>query len=51
VNIAKDLGKTPAQICLRWCMQKGAIVIPKAGSEEHLRENMNIFDWQRARAK
>jgi diketogulonate reductase-like aldo/keto reductase len=46
VNIAKDLGKTPAQICLRWCMQKGAIVIPKAGSEEHLRENMDIFDWQ-----
>ena len=46
VNVAKSLGKTPAQICLKWCLQKGAIVIPKAGSEEHLRENMDIFDWQ-----
>jgi diketogulonate reductase-like aldo/keto reductase len=45
-SIAKKVGKTPAQICLRWCLQKGTIVIPKAGSEEHLRENMDIFDWE-----
>ena len=45
-SIAKKVGKTPAQICLRWCLQKGTIVIPKAGSEEHLRENMDVFDWE-----
>jgi diketogulonate reductase-like aldo/keto reductase len=27
-------------------VQKGAIVIPKASSEAHLRENMEIFNWE-----
>jgi len=39
-------GKSPAQITLRWLIQKGCIVIPKAGSEAHLRENMDIFAWE-----
>lgn len=37
--------KTRAQICLRWCIQKGVIVIPKASSIKHLKENIDIFDW------
>jgi len=44
--IAEEYGKTPAQISLRWLLQKGIIVIPKASSEAHLRENMDIFDWE-----
>ena len=37
--------KSRAQICLRWCVQKGVIVIPKASSIKHLKENIDIFDW------
>ncbi len=45
-TIGKNHGKTPAQVALRWLIQKGMIVIPKSGSETHLRENMDIFDWK-----
>ncbi len=44
-EIAEERGRTSAQICLRWGLQKGAAVIPKASSETHLRENMDVFDW------
>ncbi len=43
-NIAKRYNKTPSQIALRWLIQKGVISIPKASSEKHLRENLDIFD-------
>ncbi len=43
---AVKYNKTPAQICLRWSLQKGVVVIPKSGSEEHLQENLEIFDWE-----
>jgi len=42
---AAKYGKSPAQISLRWLLQKGCVVIPKAGSEEHLRANLDLFDW------
>jgi len=45
-ELAEKYGKTPAQICLRWIIQKGAVPIPKASSEKHLRENIEIFDWK-----
>ena len=44
--VASQCGKTPAQVCLRWLVQKGIIVIPKTASKERLRENMAIFDWE-----
>ncbi len=44
--IAEEMGRTPAQVALRWLLQQDMIVIPKATSEEHLRENMDIFDWE-----
>ena len=43
--VAEKCHRSPAQVCLRWGLQKGTVVIPKASSEEHLRENMDIFDW------
>ena len=39
-------GKTTAQVALRWLLQKGLIVIPKASSDAHLRENLDLFDWE-----
>jgi len=45
-EIAKQMNKTIAQVILRWGLQHGDSVIPKASSESHLRENSNIFDFQ-----
>lgn len=46
VKIAEKYDKTPAQLSLKWLIQKGYIVIPKASSKEHLVSNMQIVDWQ-----
>ncbi|KAJ8428265.1 hypothetical protein Cgig2_000327 [Carnegiea gigantea] len=43
--VAEKLGKTPAQIALRWGLQMGHSVLPKASSEARLKENLDIFDW------
>jgi diketogulonate reductase-like aldo/keto reductase len=45
-ELVDKYGKTPAQISLRWILQKDAITIPKARSEEHLKENFDVFDWK-----
>lgn len=45
-EMAKKYNRTSAQICLRWCLQKGVVVIPKTSSEARLKENMDIFDWE-----
>lgn len=44
-RIAGKHGKTEAQILLRWGVQQGNIVIPKAAQQSHIEENMNIFDF------
>ena len=44
-SIAENHGKSPAQAALRWQIQRGVTVIPKASSWEHLRANMDVFDW------
>jgi diketogulonate reductase-like aldo/keto reductase len=45
-DLAVTYKRTPAQICLRWGIQKGVVVIPKTSSETRLQENMDIFDWE-----
>ncbi len=45
-EIGNKHGKTAAQVALRWLIQKSIVTIPKSGSEPHLRENLDIFDWQ-----
>lgn len=45
-NLAKKYGRTPAQIALRWGIQRKTVVIPKSGKLERLEENMNLFDFQ-----
>lgn len=44
-RIAEKHGKSPGQIALRWLHELGIVVIPKAGSEGHLRENMGLFGF------
>jgi 2,5-diketo-D-gluconate reductase A len=45
VKIAKTLGKTPAQVVLRWHIQRGDIVFPKSVSPERRKSNYEIFDF------
>ena len=44
-QIAKHKKKTVAQVSLRWLLQHGLSVIPKASKEKHMRENMDVFEW------
>lgn len=41
--------KSGAQVILRWLIQKGIPVVPKASSDKHLRENFEIFDFSLSR--
>ena len=45
-KLAERYGKSPAQIVLRWCLQKGVVIIPKSDKEHRIVENTGIFDWQ-----
>ena len=44
-------GKSATQVCLRWLVQKGVVVIPKSASPNHLRENMDLFGWELSAAQ
>lgn len=47
LRVAQETGKTAAQVLLRWAVQRGTAVIPKAGSEPHILENIEgLFDWR-----
>jgi len=45
-ELAEKYGKTPSQIALRWLIEQEQVVaIPKASTEEHLKENIDIYDF------
>jgi D-xylose reductase len=45
-EIAQSHGKTPAQIVLRWGVQRGTAVIPKTSQPARLAENIALFDFE-----
>ena len=46
VAIAQRLGRTPAQVVLRWHVQCGCIPCPKSSDAQRLRQNLAIFDFE-----
>jgi 2,5-diketo-D-gluconate reductase A len=46
VKIAEQLGRTPAQVTLRWHLQRGDVVFPKSTSPERMAENFALFDFE-----
>ncbi|MBU0980139.1 MAG: aldo/keto reductase [Nanoarchaeota archaeon] len=47
-SIAESHKKSEAQVMLRWLIQKDVVAIPKATTEDHLKENLEIFDFSLA---
>lgn len=45
-QLAEKYQKTPAQICLRYQIQRGVVIIPKSVNKERLRSNMQLFDFE-----
>lgn len=45
-RIARTHGKTPAQVTLRWHLQRGDIVFPKSVTASRVRENFDVFDFE-----
>ncbi len=47
-SIARRVGKTPAQVILRWHIEREDIVFPKSVNPARIRENIDIFDFELA---
>jgi 2,5-diketo-D-gluconate reductase A len=45
-SIAGRTGKTPAQVVLRWHIERGDIIFPKSVTPARIRENIDIFDFE-----
>ncbi len=45
VDVARRVGRTPAQALLRWGLQHGLVVLPKSVHAERIRENADLFDF------
>lgn len=44
-SIAEKYGKSPAQLCLRWILQKGILPLPKSVTKERILQNTQLFDF------
>lgn len=46
ISLARAVGRTPAQIVLRWHLQRGDVVFPKTVTPARMRENLSLFDFE-----
>ncbi len=45
-QIAKSHNVSVAQVILRWNLQRGVVVIPGSANPEHIKENLDLFDFE-----
>ena len=46
VSISEELNRTPAQVLIRWAMQRGMVVLPKSVNKDRIIENFSVFDFE-----
>ena len=46
LELAEKYSKSPAQICLRYCLQNNVLPLPKSSSPKRMLENLDIFDFE-----
>jgi len=44
-EIADRVGRTPAQVLVRWCLERDLVVLPKSTHRERIEENGRVFDF------
>jgi len=44
-DIAERLGRTPAQVLIRWCLERDLVVLPKSTHQERIEQNAQVFDF------
>jgi diketogulonate reductase-like aldo/keto reductase len=44
-EIAERVGRTPAQVLIRWCLERDLVVLPKSTHRERIEENGRVFDF------
>jgi len=44
-QIAERLGRTPAQVLIRWCVERDLVVLPKSTHRERIEQNAQVFDF------
>jgi diketogulonate reductase-like aldo/keto reductase len=45
-GIAERLGRTPAQVLIRWSLQRDLVVLPKSTHRERIEQNAQVFDFE-----
>jgi 2,5-diketo-D-gluconate reductase A len=45
-KLAAEVQRTPAQVLLRWNLQRGTVPLPKANQKQHQVENLGLFDFE-----
>ncbi|WP_295626582.1 aldo/keto reductase [uncultured Corynebacterium sp.] len=45
-EVAEEIGRTPAQVTLRWHLQRGLVAIPKSADEGRMAENLAVTDFE-----
>jgi diketogulonate reductase-like aldo/keto reductase len=44
-RVAERVGRTPAQVLVRWCLERDTIVIPKSTNRERIAQNAQVYDF------
>jgi diketogulonate reductase-like aldo/keto reductase len=44
-TVAAEVGRTPAQVLIRWSLQKGFVVLPRSSNASRIAENAAVFDF------
>jgi diketogulonate reductase-like aldo/keto reductase len=47
-HIAERLGRTSAQVLIRWSLQRGLVVLPKSTHRDRIEQNAAVFDFELA---